>query len=317
MPVSSQPETIAVIGVGVIGSSWVSLFLAAGLKVRANDPAPGAEERLRAFVANAWPALENLGQTKGLTLEAAQAALSFHARIEDAATGAQFVQENAPERLEIKRETYARLEAGLADDAIIASSTSGIMPSALQELMTRPERFLVGHPFNPPHLIPLVEVVPGKQTTEACVEAATAFYRAIGKTPIRLHKEVVGHVANRLQGAIWREAVYLAQQGVASVEDIDLAVSAGPGQRWAIMGPSMTFNLGGGRGGMAHFLEHLGPAVETWWADLGAPHLDEATQKMLADAFDRLDDAQFEKAIQHRDKALLRRLRALAEDAQD
>ena len=312
---SPLPQTVAVIGTGTIGSSWASLFLAFGLKVRASDPAPGAEDRLRGFVKDAWPALESLGHTAGRSLEQALTGLSFHEGPGAAAQGAQLVQENAPERIDIKRETYAALEAVLAPDAIIASSTSGIMPSALQDGMRHPDRLVVGHPFNPPHLIPLVEVVPGKMTSEACVEAAIAFYRTLGKTPIRLHKEVVGHVANRLQGAIWREAVYLAAQGVASVEDIDLAVSAGPGQRWAIMGPSHVFNLAGGRGGIGHFLDHLGPAVETWWADLGAPHLDEQTRKLLVDAFGVPDEESFRTAVARRDEALLRRLQALAADA--
>ena len=151
------------------------------------------------------------------------AAWPVHASVEEAAQGADFVQENAPERLDIKRQVYAGLESVLGPDVIIASSTSGIMPSTLQEGMQHPERLVVGHPFNPPHLIPLVEVVPGKQTSEATVQAVLALYRALGKTPIRLRREVVGHIANRLQAAIWREAVYLAREGVASVEDIDLA----------------------------------------------------------------------------------------------
>lgn len=307
------PQTIAVIGAGLIGSSWATLFLAAGLKVRASDPAPGAEARMRAFVTDAWPAMQALGTDK-VGLAAGLEALSFHAAPEDAAAGAGFVQENAPERLEIKRETYARIESRLAPDAIISSSTSGIMPSDLQAGMQHPERLVVGHPFNPPHLIPLVEVVPGKATSEATVEAALAFYRAIGKVAIRVRKEVVGHVANRLQAAIWREAVHLAKEGVASVEDIDLAVSAGPGQRWSIMGPSKTFSLAGGPGGVKHFLDHLGPAMETWWADLGTPHLDAATRQILIDAFGTPDAEAFRQAVARRDQALLRRLKALAED---
>lgn len=317
MTTSSAIRTIAVIGTGTIGASWTTAFLAAGASVRATDPAAGAEARLRDFVTAAWPEMEALGRTGGRDLAAAQAALSFHAGAGEAARGADFVQENAPERIEIKRATFAALEATLAPEAIIASSTSGIMPSTLQEGMRHPERLVVGHPFNPPHLIPLVEVVPGKATSEATVEATIAFYEAIGKTPIRLHKEVVGHVANRLQAAIWREAVYLAREGVASVEDIDLAVSAGPGQRWSIMGPSLTFHLAGGLGGMAHFLDHLGPAVEAWWADLGTASFDEPTKKMLIDAFGTPDAASFEKAVGHRDRALLRRLKALADDGAD
>lgn len=314
---SATIRTIAVIGTGTIGSSWATAFLAAGLDVRATDPAPNAEARLRDFVALAWPDMVSLGRTGGRNLAAAQEALTFHADAAAAAQGADLVQENAPERIDIKRATFAALESTLAPEAIIASSTSGIMPSTLQEGMMHPERLVVGHPFNPPHLIPLVEVVPGQATSEVTVEATIAFYRAIGKTPIRLRKEVVGHVANRLQAAIWREAVHLAQAGVASVEDIDLAVSAGPGQRWSVMGPSLTFHLAGGLGGMAHFLDHLGPAMEAWWADLGSVALDEPTKKMLIDAFAVPDEASFERAVGHRDRALIRRLKALAEDHLD
>ncbi len=310
-------KTVALVGTGVIGASWAVAFLGAGLTVRATDPAPGAEGRLRNFVAQAWPDMVSLGRHGGRSLEAAQGALVFCAEGGEAARGADLVQENAPERLDVKRETYAALEAVLAPQALIASSTSGIMPSQLQASLQHPERLLVGHPFNPPHLIPLVEVVPGQATTEPYVTLAMDFYRRLGKTPIRLRKEVVGHIANRLQAAIWREAVYLAREGVASVEDIDLAVAAGPGQRWSIMGPSLTFHLAGGQGGMAHFLDHLGPAMETWWAALGEVHLDEPTRAMLVDAFGTPDPAQLARAVAHRDQALLRRLKALAADQAD
>lgn len=314
MSKNEKINTIAVVGTGTIGASWAAAFLAAGFAVRASDPAAGAEARLRDFVTRAWPAMETLERTGGHSVDAAQAGLSFVATAAEAARGADLVQENAPERLDIKRETYAAIESTLAPDAIIASSTSGIMPTALQDGMNHPERLVIGHPFNPPHLVPLVEVVPGKATAEATVEAAIAFYRAMGKTPIRLRKEMIGHIANRLQAAIWREAIYLAREGVASVDDIDLAVSAGPGQRWSVMGPSRIFNLAGGPGGMAHLIDHLGPAFETWWADLGTAHFDETTKKMLIDAFGTPDPAGFEQAVRHRDAALLRRLKALAED---
>lgn len=310
-------RTIAVIGTGTIGASWTALFLGAGKVVRASDPAPGAEERLRAAVGQAWPSIEALGRHGDQTAEDALARLTFHADPAEAATGADFVQENAPERIEIKRDTYAKLESALRDDVIIASSTSGIMPSELQAGMTHPERLVVGHPFNPPHLVPLVEIVPGRLTSEQVAGDATAFYRAIGKTPVRLHKEVVGHIANRLQGAILREAVYLALEGVASVQDIDLALAEGPGQRWSIMGQCAVFNLAGGIGGMAHFLEHLGPAVQDWWDDLGAPDLDDAAKQVLIDAFPAMDADSFKAALDHRDHALLRRLKALAADKVD
>ncbi len=308
--------TIAVIGTGTIGASWTALFLGAGKVVRASDPAPGAEERLRAAVAQAWPSLETLGGHGGQTAERALTRLTFHTDPAEAATGADFVQENAPERIEIKRETYARLESALRDDVIISSSTSGIMPSELQAGMKHPERLVVGHPFNPQHLVPLVEIVPGKQTSEQVAEAAVAFYRAIGKTPVRLHKEVIGHIANRLQGAVLRETLHLALEGVASVQDIDLAMSMGPGQRWAFMGQAKLFGLAGGQGAMAHFLDHIGPAVEDWWADLGTPHLTPEARAILTEAYPEMDAETFRKAVDWRDQALLRRLRALAEDTQ-
>ncbi|HEY0276142.1 MAG TPA: 3-hydroxyacyl-CoA dehydrogenase NAD-binding domain-containing protein [Paenirhodobacter sp.] len=309
-------DTIAVIGTGTIGASWTALFLGAGKTVRAWDPAPGAEDRLREAVTQAWSSLEQLGGHGGQTVAAALTRLSFHPDPAEAAQGADFVQENAPERIEIKRDTYARIESTLRDDVIISSSTSGIMPSELQAGMMHPERLVVGHPFNPPHLVPLVEIVPGKQTSEQVAEAAVAFYRAIGKTPVRLHKEVIGHIANRLQGAVLRETLHLALEGVASVQDIDLAMSMGPGQRWAFMGQAKLFGLAGGQGAMAHFLDHIGPAVEDWWADLGTPHLTPEARAILTEAYPEMDAETFRKAVDWRDQALLRRLRALAEDTQ-
>ncbi|HEY0212479.1 MAG TPA: 3-hydroxyacyl-CoA dehydrogenase NAD-binding domain-containing protein [Paenirhodobacter sp.] len=307
-------DTIAVIGTGTIGASWTALFLGAGKVVRAWDPAPGAEARLRQAVTQAWPSLTTLGGHGGETADVALRRLTFHADPAEAADGADFVQENVPERIEIKRDTYAKLESTLRDDVIISSSTSGIMPSELQAEMRHPERLVVGHPFNPPHLVPLVEIVPGKATSEQVATDAVAFYRAIGKTPVRLHKEVIGHIANRLQGAVLRETLYLALEGVASVKDIDLAMSMGPGQRWAFMGQAKLFGLAGGQGAMAHFLDHLGPAVEDWWADLGAPHLTPEARRILTEAYPAMDAETFGAAIDWRDQALLRRLKALSED---
>lgn len=317
MSFPTHPQTVAVIGTGTIGASWATLFLGAGLTVRASDPGEGAESKLRAFVTAAWPSLETLGQTSGRSAEQALAALSFFATPEEAATGAELVQENAPERIEIKRETYAKLESALAPDVVIASSTSGIMPSELQAGMTHPERLVVGHPFNPPHLVPLVEVVPGKLTSDAAVEAAMAFYTSVGKVPIKLNREVIGHIANRLQAAVLRECVYLAREGVASMQDIDLAASMGPGQRWAFIGQGKIFALAGGVGGMAHFLDHLGEAVETWWDDLGDARLDTETRAMLTEAYGTPTEESFARDVAFRDAALLRRLKALSEDAEN
>jgi len=268
---------VAVVGAGTIGASWTAQFLARGLSVTVTDPNPQAEAFVRAYVEKAWPALERLG----LAADADPAAWRFHADPRAAVAGAEFVQESGPENADVKRALYAEIEDALDDSAIFASSTSGLIMSELQQGRRIPERFVVGHPFNPPHLIPLVEVVGGAQTAPEVIDRTMAFYHAIGKRPIRLNREVPGHLANRLQAALWREAVHAVASGLASVEDVDLAISEGPGLRWALMGPHMIFNLGGGTGGMEHFLHHLGPNIETWWRDLGTPSLTPDVAEML------------------------------------
>ena len=270
---------VAVIGTGTIGASWTAYFLARGLEVRASDPAPQAETALRRFVDAAWPVLARLG---AIPAAAPHEALTFCADPETAAAGVDFVQENAPEREPVKRALLARIDAVLPPEVLIASSSSGLLITRLQADCGHPERCLIGHPFNPPHLIPLVEVVGGERTAPAAIERALAFYAAIGKRPIHIRREVAGHVANRLQAALWREAVHLVAAGVASVADIDAAISEGPGLRWALMGPHLTFHLAGGTGGMAHFLEQLGPPLESWWDDLGSPRLTPAIGQALA-----------------------------------
>ncbi len=268
---------VAVIGAVTIGASWAALFLARGLEVVVSDPAPGAAGATQRLIDAAWPALERLGMLPG----ADPHAWRFVADPVAAVADAQFVQENAPERYEVKQALLPAIDAVLPPEVVIASSTSGLLASRLSEGCRHPERVIIGHPFNPPHLIPLVEVVGGAKATRAAIDTAMGFYRAVGKHPIEIRKEVTGHVANRLQAALWREAIYLVQEGVASVADIDAAVSEGPGLRWALVGPHMTFHLGGGAGGLAHFLHHLLPAVETWWADLGTPQMTPELQAKL------------------------------------
>ncbi|MFF8839352.1 3-hydroxyacyl-CoA dehydrogenase NAD-binding domain-containing protein [Streptomyces sp. NPDC015130] len=247
---------VAVVGTGVIGASWTTLFLRYGHEVVATDPAPGAEARLRAAVT------------------ADQTRLTFTPDLAEAVADAGFVQENGPERPDLKDEVFAALDAAAPPGTVLASSSSGLLPSRIQRACAaHPERVLVGHPFNPPHLIPLVEVVPGERTAEAAVEEALRFYRGLGRRPIRLRQELPGHVANRLQAALWREAYSLVERGAASVADIDTAVAHGPGLRWALLGPFLNQHLSGGAGGIAHVLERLGPPMEEWWADLGAPRL--------------------------------------------
>lgn len=257
-------RTVAVVGAGSIGASWAALVLARGLDVVATDPAPGAEERLRETLELR---LAELG------VVADERRVRFVADPAEAASGAELVLEGGPERLEVKRELFAELDAATAPDVLLASSSSGLAPSSFQGCCRHPERVLVAHPFNPPHLVPLVEVVGGEQTSEEAIEAAMAVMRHLGKRPIRLRRELPGHVANRLQAALWREAYYLVGEGVVSVTDLDLAISSGPGLRWALLGPFATQHLSGGPGGLEHVLEHLGPPMVEWWHDLGSPEL--------------------------------------------
>jgi carnitine 3-dehydrogenase len=262
----SSSGSIAVVGTGVIGASWAAYFLAKGFDVAASDPAEGAETRLRTLVDGFWPALEQVGLAEG----AARSRLRFDPDIARAVAGCAFVQENGPERIDVKRDLLAQISAALPADSLIATSSSGILISDLQDAAVHPERVVLGHPFNPPHLIPLVEVGGGRLTSEHSVQKALAFYESIGKKPIRIRREVQGHVANRLQAALWREAFYLVQRGIASVEDVDTAIAHGPGLRWALLGPFLNMHLSGGAGGIAHVLEHLGPPLEGWWRDLGS-----------------------------------------------
>ena len=256
-------QRVAVVGTGVIGVSWAAHFLAHGLDVTATDPSPGAEERLRSDVAAIWPTLT---PAAGGSPER----LAFTSDPAEAVADADFVQENGPEREDVKHQLFAELDAAARPDVVLASSSSGLLPSVIARgCPQHPERVLIGHPFNPPHLIPLVEVVPGEKTSEQAVEAALAFYTTVGKRPIRLRHELPGHVANRLQAALWQEAYSLVERGVATVADIDTAIAHGPGLRWAVLGPFANQHLSGGLGGIAHVLEHLGPPTEAWWRDLG------------------------------------------------
>ncbi|MEQ0559699.1 3-hydroxyacyl-CoA dehydrogenase NAD-binding domain-containing protein [Amycolatopsis sp. NEAU-NG30] len=262
--------TVAVVGTGVIGAGWTALFLARGLDVVATDPAPGAEDRLRAGVAAHWPALVRLGLAEG----ASQDRLSFTADAGAAVAAADFVQENGPEREDVKHRLFGLLDEATRPEVILASSSSGLLPSDIARGCPKhPERVVVGHPFNPPHVIPLVEVVPGRETSPEVVDRAVAFYTAVGKRPIRLRHEVPGHVANRLQAALWQEAYSLVERGIATVADIDAAIANGPGLRWAVLGPFANQHLSGGEGGLAHVLRHLGPPTEAWWRDLRRVHL--------------------------------------------
>jgi carnitine 3-dehydrogenase len=298
---------IGVVGTGVIGASWAAHFLAHGHDVVATDPAPGAEDRLRADVAAHWPVLQPV---EGASSER----LRFTTDPAEAVAAADFVQENGPEREDVKHALYAVLDEAARPDVVLASSSSGMLPSVIARGCPRhPERVVIGHPFNPPHLIPLVEVVPGEKTSEATVERALAFYAAVGKKPIRLRQEVPGHVANRLQAALWQEAYSLVERGVATVADIDAAIANGPGLRWAVLGPFLNQHLSGGPGGLAHILEHLGPPTEQWWRDLGRVTLSpELNAKLVSGVDDELAGIDPAELVARRDAVLTTLLAAKA-----
>jgi carnitine 3-dehydrogenase len=306
-PEPDHVARVAVLGAGTIGASWTALFLARGRAVAVYDPAPDTEGRMRAFIERAWPTLERLG----LSANADPAGFTIHNEPAAAAAGAAFVQENGPENLAVKQALFARLESELDPATVVASSTSGLMPSELQAGRKGPERYLVGHPFNPPHLIPLVEVVGGRQTDPAVVDWTAAFYAALGKRPIRLRREMPGHVANRMQVALYREAIHLVLEGVAGIEDVDAAVAYGPGLRWALMGPHRAHHLAGGPAGLRHLLEHIGPGIERWWNDLGRPDLTPAVIDRLVAAFGAAETRPIAELEAERDALLLALLETL------
>jgi len=272
---------IAIVGTGVIGASWTALFLAKGLQVVATDIAPNAEASLRKFVETAWPALKRLGLSPG----ASQSKLKFTAALAQAVADADLVQENGPERIDFKHKLYGQLDELLPPDVIIASSSSGLKMSEIQSgAASHPERCVIAHPFNPPHLIPLVEIVGGAKTSEATIRRAAEFYTSIGQRTVRLNKEMPGHVANRLQAALAREVYYLVADGVVSAADVDTALCWGPGLRWGVMGNMMLNHLGGGPGGIEHFFQQFTGPMAAWWKTLGSPVLTPEVQKKLIDS---------------------------------
>jgi carnitine 3-dehydrogenase len=274
---------VAVVGTGVIGASWAAQYLARGLDVVATDPAPNAESNLRKYVDEAWELLEEIGLSAG----ASRDRLSFTEDMGQALAQADFVQENGPERPDFKMKLFADMDDATPVDSIIASSSSGITPSVMQSDCKHPERVIVGHPFNPPHIIPLVEVVGGTKTSPEAIQHAMRFYTSIAKKPIHLRKELPGHVANRLQAALYREILYLIEQGVLSVEETDTAVSYGPGLRWGVMGQSLQWHLGGGAGGIDHFMEQLMDPLAAMMKTLGNPEVTPELKQTIVEGVTR------------------------------
>lgn len=298
----SQISKISVLGGGVIGASWTALFLASGRDVTVYDPAPDAESKVKSYIETAWPSLEALG----LAGSTAPGEVSFAKTAADASANADFVQENVPERLPIKHAIYSEIEPVLPKTAIVSSSTSGLTLEALQDGWENPANFVLGHPFNPPHLIPLVELTANEKTNPAALDATETFYESIGKVTIRIRKGMPGHVANRLQAAVWREAVFMAVEGVASVEDIDKAMWAGPGLRWAAMGPTTLFHLGAGDGGLQAFCDHFRDTFNGWWDGLGDPRLDDTViEKLVAGMNEQARGRSPRELSEERDRMLV------------
>ena len=311
-------QNVTVVGAGVIGASWVALFLANGLKVVVQDPRAGVDAEVRGYVDRAADALRALGYDDA-RIVGGHERLSFEPDLERAVAQADLVQENGPERIDFKRELWKRIAVAAPKHTLLLSSSSAMPASAQARDMDAPERMLIGHPFNPPHIIPLVEVVPGAKTSPAAVADAVAFYTALGKTPQVVRKEIGGFVANRLQAAIFRECVSLVAQGVVTVDELDSIVTHSVGLRWAVDGPFASFHLGGGDDGMRGFVRQFGPGMETRWRSMEAPvAFDEATSKTLFEqsdaAFGGHTRAELEAGRDARQIAILNVLAAL--DAQ-
>jgi len=300
---------VAVIGAGVIGASWTAVFLAHGLSVLINDPRDDAEAVVHDYIGKASPTLEALGlPTKNLA-----AKLRFEADLARAVSDADLVQENGPERVEFKQDLWARIELHVPAHALLLSSSSAKTATEQSIKMRNPGRLLIGHPFNPPHLIPLVEVVPGERTEPEAVADAVAFYKALGKVPRVLRKEIQGFVANRLQRAIFRECCHLVLEGVVTVDELDDVVTSSIGLRWAADGPFRSFHLGGGPGGFVSFFRQFAPGMEAAWKSQAAVMLDAKSQQIIIDQA----EASFaatppEKLERERDKKQLAILNALA-----
>ncbi|CRL24058.1 Fatty oxidation complex, alpha subunit FadB [Penicillium camemberti] len=295
-------KTVGVIGTGVIGASWTALFLARGLKVIVTDPAPGADNKLRDYLLKHWSTIPNATVTQADYLNN----FKFVKEIDPHLGDLDLIQENGPERLDFKRRLFAHLDANTPDHVVIASSSSGLPSSEfITECKKNPARILIGHPFNPPHLVPLVEVVPHQGTGDAYVTAALQFYRSLGKDPVLVKKETPGFIANRLQAAVCAEAYSLISRGVVSAEDLDKTVTSGLGLRWALTGPIMTNTLGGG-GDFNHFMDHLGPALKTWLDDMHRHEFDMSSQDVLKERVNEwMSHVNLKEVEESRDKLLV------------
>lgn len=299
--------TISVVGAGIIGSGIAALFSLSGYRVIVFDINPDGEKDVRKAMCLARPVLQKLGN-----ISINEKSPEFTTVLEESLDGADFVIEALPEEIDIKRGMYQRIEQLVSEDVIVMSSSSGFLPSELQATMKIPGRFLVAHPCNPSYLMPVVELVPGNQTTVGALDRAENLFSDVGKKIIRMRREIPGHLVNRLQAALWREAVYLVREGYASVGDVDRAITDGLGPRWAVCGPHKIFHFAGGTDGIQGFLDRLGPAVEHWWSTLGSPVLDIETSQMLVDGMEEvMQDRSLEYEMKNRDEQVVRVLNLL------
>lgn len=304
----TEIRKIAVVGTGVIGAGWATRCLTRGIDVVATDPGPDAEAKLRASLDNARPAATNLYGSPNV----APGKLTFVSTVEEAVAGADFIQESAPEREDLKRKLHAQMDAAARPDVIIASSSSGLMPTAIQADCKHPERVLIGHPFNPVYLLPLCEVVGGEKTSADNIKRAMDFYTSIGMYALHVRKEIEGYLSDRLQEAVWREILHLVNDGVATTGELDDAIKYGPGLRWAFMGTNLIFHMAGGDTGMRHMLHQFGPALKLPWTKLEAPELtDQLIDRMVEGTQEQAAGQTVKQLEQLRDNCLIDIMRTL------
>ena len=292
---------VCVVGAGVIGSGWAARCLAHGLDVIATDPGKGAEEVMRIHIGNAWPALEQIGLAEGASVER----LEFEPDLHKAVSQADFVQENSPEDEDVKRQVMSAIDDASDSEVLVASSSSGLLPTRIQADCQHPERVLIGHPFNPVYILPLVELVAGEKTADAALQRAAQFYTAIGMRPLKVRKEIAGYVSDRMQEAMFREGMHIIAEGAATTEEVDAAITDGPGMRLAWMGPMFSFHLGAGRGGMRYHFDHYG--MDQPWTDLAAPELtNELVGRMVDGTAEQQGEQSYDAWLQARDRFLLK-----------
>jgi carnitine 3-dehydrogenase len=277
-------SNITCIGAGPIGGGWTAHYLARGYRVTTYLHDESEIKALQSLLETAWVSLEEIGLAEG----ASMSNFSWTTSLQEAISGAEFIQESIPEVLELKQDLYRKLGDLLDPNVVIASSTSGLSMTDIQARCSTPERTVVAHPFNPPYLLPLVEMIGGDKTSKECVQWTERFYLAAGKAPLVMQKEIPGFIATRLQEAIWREALHMVANGEATVEQIDQAVVNGPGPRWALMGPCEIFHVGGGEGGMAYCLDQFGPALKLPWTRLVAPELTQELRNAMVEGCEKM-----------------------------